>query len=155
MSFAEGTTVPVERSRAEIERMITKYGAREFSSGWIGDRAAIQFVANGRRVRFVLELPTPEWAREHIFENSKRPRYYNRSQVSLVAITSLVSAEQRRRWRALLLGIKAKLEYVESGIATFDEEFLAHIVIDDRTVFDRIREASGGGRPLLPPVSKQ
>ena len=27
MAFAEGTDVPVERSRAEIERLIVRYGA--------------------------------------------------------------------------------------------------------------------------------
>jgi hypothetical protein len=37
--------------------------------------------------------------------------------------------ECRQRWRALLLVIKAKLEAVESGIACFEEEFLAHIVL--------------------------
>lgn len=151
MSFAQGTTVAVEKSRAEIEKLITKYGASEFSSGWMGSQAAIQFKASGRRVRFVLQLPDQEWARDQIM-NSKRPRYYYRESIPVSAIAPLVDGEHRRRWRCLLLAIKAKLEVVESGIATFDEEFLAHIVIDDRTVYDRIREAQGGGRPLLPPV---
>ena len=34
---------------------------------------------------------------------------------------------QRQGWRALALVIKAKLEAIESGITTFDQEFLAHI----------------------------
>jgi hypothetical protein len=38
-------------------------------------------------------------------------------------------AEKRRRWRCLLLSIKAKLETVANGILTFDEEFLANIVV--------------------------
>ncbi len=37
--------------------------------------------------------------------------------------------ERRRRWRALLLTIKAKLVSVENGIEKFEEAFLAHIVI--------------------------
>jgi hypothetical protein len=36
--------------------------------------------------------------------------------------------DQRQRWRALSLVIKAKLESVESGIATIEQEFLANIV---------------------------
>lgn len=41
----------------------------------------------------------------------------------------------RQRWRALNLAILAKLEAVESGITTFEEEFLAHIVLPNgRTV---------------------
>ena len=43
---------------------------------------------------------------------------------------------QRQRWRALLLVIKAKLEAVEAGITTVDDEFLAHILVPgtDQTV---------------------
>lgn len=37
----------------------------------------------------------------------------------------------RQRWRALALVVKAKLEAVESGITTFEDEFLAHIVLPD------------------------
>jgi hypothetical protein len=35
----------------------------------------------------------------------------------------------RQRWRALALAIKAKLEAVQSGITTFEEEFMAHVVM--------------------------
>ena len=35
----------------------------------------------------------------------------------------------RQRWRALALVIKAKLESVETGVATFEEEFMANIVL--------------------------
>lgn len=66
----------------------------------------------------------------------------------------------RQRWRALALVIKAKLEAVESGITTFEEEFLAHIVMPDgMTVGNHVRPTiqawySGGQmRPLLPPPS--
>jgi hypothetical protein len=52
---------------------------------------------------------------------------------------------ERARWRALLLVIKAKLESVESGIATFEEEFMAQIVLpDDQTV----------GQWVLPEVAR-
>ena len=37
----------------------------------------------------------------------------------------------RKRWRALLLIIRAKLEAVESGITTLESEFLANIVLPD------------------------
>ncbi len=39
--------------------------------------------------------------------------------------------EVRRRWRALVLSIKAKLETVQSGISSFESEFLSHIVMPD------------------------
>lgn len=37
--------------------------------------------------------------------------------------------EGRRRWRCLVIAIKAKLECVESGITTLEDEFMAHIVL--------------------------
>jgi response regulator RpfG family c-di-GMP phosphodiesterase len=44
-------------------------------------------------------------------------------------------AETRRRWRCLAMVIKAKLEVVASGISSFEEEFLAHVMLyDGRTV---------------------
>ncbi len=139
MKFAEGTVVPVAKTRGEIEGLVAKYGATEFASGWAGQTAMIQFMARGRRVRFVLDLPASDWG--------SKDQWRHRA-----SRESRIDAETRRRWRCLLLAIKAKLEVVESGIATFDEEFLAHIVIDDRTVYDRIREASANGRPMLPAV---
>lgn len=35
----------------------------------------------------------------------------------------------RQRWRALALVIKAKLEAVETGIVSFEQEFLPHLVL--------------------------
>lgn len=37
--------------------------------------------------------------------------------------------EIRQRWRAMLLAVKSKLECIEAGIETFEEAFLAHIVV--------------------------
>ena len=51
----------------------------------------------------------------------------------------------RQKWRALALVIKAKLEAVESGIAIFDEEFLANIVLPDNTTV---------GKVMLPQINK-
>jgi hypothetical protein len=39
--------------------------------------------------------------------------------------------QARQKWRALLLCLKAKLEAVESDIFSFEEEFLAHVVMPD------------------------
>jgi hypothetical protein len=48
-------------------------------------------------------------------------------------------ASKRQRARALLLVIKAKLESIDSEVETFEQAFLANIVMaDDRTVHDRV-----------------
>ena len=55
--YAQSTDVSSDRSRAEIERTLARYGATTFTYGWSGDRAAIGFVMDGRQIRFVLPLP--------------------------------------------------------------------------------------------------
>jgi hypothetical protein len=67
-----------------------------------------------------------------------------------------LDAAGRQRWRAVLLVIKAKLEAVDSGISTLDQEFLSNIVTDSgqtigEVIVPRLSEATRAGR-LLPPV---
>jgi hypothetical protein len=138
VSFAEGTTVPVEKSSMEIERLARKYGAKEYGTGWGAGTASVIFQIKGRRVRFTIDLPDAEWSR-------KKFRMVDAKKMA---------AEERRRWRCLLLRIKGKLESVESGIAEFDEEFLAHVVDQTgQTVWERVRVMQSEGRPMLPPLS--
>lgn len=132
MAFAEGTNVPVEKTRGEIESLVRKYGAEQFSSGWDGRQAGLVFVVKGRRVKFVVPMPDG---------TDKKLRAKAASMRGWLAtnLPKVVEAEERRRWRCLLLAIKAKLEIVQSGIATFEEEFLSHIVTDSgQTVYERI-----------------
>jgi hypothetical protein len=62
---------------------------------------------------------------------------------------------QRQKWRALLLLVKAKLEAVDANISTFEEAFLADIVMPDgRTVYETTRGPiklayEGGPAPAL------
>lgn len=131
MAYAENTSVSVARTKAEIEDLLTKHGATRFMSGWVDEgqrRATIGFSMKDRHLRFELPLPAPNEKRFTLTE-----RYgHKRSQSQAVA---LWEQSCRQRWRALLLAIKAKLESIESGIETFDEAFMAQVVLPDgRTV---------------------
>ena len=56
-----------------------------------------------------------------------------------VRTTAQYERAERQRWRALLLVLKAKLESVESNIETFENAFLAQIVMPgDQTVADLV-----------------
>lgn len=55
--FANETTVPVERSRAEVEGLLVRYGASEFHSGWTDGKAMIAFRLKDIFIRFVLPIP--------------------------------------------------------------------------------------------------
>ncbi len=127
MSFAEGTKVSVEKSRAEIESLLRKYGADQFASGWSEASARIMFRAKDRHVRFL--LPFPSRTDKNITHKKDRSGYV--VQRSDIQKEEAYQQELRRRWRALALVVKAKLEAVETGITTFEEEFMAHIVMPD------------------------
>lgn len=57
MTYAAGTTVPVERTKAEIEKLVRKYGAKGFAIGWHGDQTQISFIARERHIRFTILVP--------------------------------------------------------------------------------------------------
>ena len=49
--YAEGTGVSMAKSREEIERLLTRYGATSFMYGTDANTAAIAFEMRGRRIR--------------------------------------------------------------------------------------------------------
>jgi hypothetical protein len=130
MKYASETSVSVEKSKAEIERLLQRYGAKEFAHGWKAGRAVIQFGMMDRCVRFILPLPDK-------IEFAKTPSgRRTRSDAD-----TLKAWEQgcRQRWRALTLTIKAKLESVESGIEEFDTAFMGQVVMPNgKTISEEI-----------------
>lgn len=127
-TYAKDTSVSVEKSRAEIETILARYGADRFGYMTTSDSAVVAFQAHGRSVRFHLPLPN-KGAREftHALDRRKHPPAW----VPRRPEDAYRAWEQacRQRWRALALVIKAKLEAVECGITSFEKEFLAHIVL--------------------------
>lgn len=129
MRYAATTDVPVFKSRAEIEAILTRYGVTEKAFLDSTGKAAIQFHLGDRVIRFVLSLPS---ASDKQFTHHR----VNANSDALKARTPEKAREAweqacRQKWRALALSIKAKLEAVESNIATLEEEFMAQIVMPD------------------------
>jgi hypothetical protein len=120
--YAAQTEVSSEKSRQEIERTLRKYGASAFQYGWQGVMAVIAFVINNRAVRITVEMPDRQ---DKQFTHTPG-RGYERSDSDAEKAWEQAT---RQRWRALALVVKAKLEAVESGISTFDNEFLAFMVV--------------------------
>ena len=135
MGYAENTSVSVEKSRAEIERTLQRYGADQFVYGWNADRAVVGFVMENRQIKFEIDLPARA---EFDLTPTGKKRASN-------AALSAWEQACRQRWRALALVIKAKLEAVESGITEFEDEFLAHIVLPD---------GSTAGRWMRPQIAR-
>jgi hypothetical protein len=147
-AYAEGTTVPVEKTRAEIERLLYRHGASQL--GLVSDTerglAFVLFTIEGRQVRLRVPLPRLEdFAKDGHRIVPKEVQVRRWEQAS------------RERWRAVLLVCKAKLELVELGLSSVEREFLADIALPNgQTVGEFLRpqlqEAYGTGHmpPLLP-----
>lgn len=135
MRYAQYTDVSSDRSKAEIENLLLRYGADQFVSGWDNQCARIGFRIRDRHVRFVLPLPKKDDPR---FKKTPTGRVARNPDQWL----SKWEQDCRQRWRALALVIKAKLEAVESNITTFEDEFMAHIVMPNgKTVAEMIGPA--------------
>lgn len=118
--------VSSESSKGEIERTLTRYGATQFMSGWKEQMAMVGFQMKDKVLRFVLPMPDRQADEFWMTPSGRSRRDRNNGEVQAAE-----AYEQaiRQRWRALALVVKAKLEAVECGITTFEEEFMAHIVI--------------------------
>lgn len=153
--YAKNTEVSSERSRAEIENTLRRYGAANYAYASREDASMVEFQANGKRIRFVLPMPRRDEDRFALtgcvgrgVHGETRDGYHTdgcfapRSESVTYALWEQAA---RQRWRALNLVIKAKLEAVEASIATMEEEFMAHIVLPNgRTV----------GETMLPQVEQ-
>ena len=106
--YAASTAVPVERSRSEIERVLERYGCSRFGIMNEAGGSALLYFEHAER-SFQLAVRVPPQAK---FQSEAKWQQ-----------------ERRRRWRVMVLTLKASLEAVASGLATFEEVFLAHVVI--------------------------
>lgn len=115
--YAENTSVPVDRSRAEIERNLIRFGASGFGYGWEGSQETVLFTYRSKQVRLTLPMPSPSGFRTEAAREKER----------------------RRRWRSLAMVIKALLVGVADDILSFEEAFLSYFVMPDGfTLGDRI-----------------
>jgi len=123
--YAAKTDVSIERTRAEIEHLIRRYGATGFGYAWLGGQATIFFQMEGHTVRLYLPMPDPDDP-EFTHTPSKLLRRSDEAR------ESCYTQACRARWRALSLVLKAKLEAMQTGITTFEDEFLAGIVLPNQ-----------------------
>lgn len=131
MAYAERTTIAFDKSISEIMAMLRKCGAAQFGQYEQPQGFTIQFSKDDRLVRFAVQFP----------------------EAPTVAKTEQA---KRQRGRALFLVIKAKLESVESKVETFEEAFLANVVMaDGKTLYERVKAPialeyqSGVSSPLM------
>lgn len=141
MSYARNTGVPIGRTRTHIEELLTQYKADSIGvmTESAPPRATVIFRIHGWGVRMRISMPTAdEFSKVKV---GRHPR-------KLTTQECQQRAEQaaRERWRALYLALKAKLVSVETGVETFEEAFLPHLVLKGgQTVLESIRPQLGPG----------
>lgn len=124
--YATGTDVGEERSRAELQFLLEKFGADQF--GYAIDRTvnAAKIMFRYKVANFVFRLPLANPEDKRIkFTPGGKLRQDNQARQQLIA------EENKRRWRSLCLAVKAMLVGVEDGIFNFAEVFMPYIVWGD------------------------
>lgn len=150
MKYAATTTVTSARSRAEIEETLERYGADQFGYYIEPDAATVLFRMNGRHYRLL--VPLPPMSDFLLTPQTAKPRHE-------ATVKSEWEQAIRQRWRALVLLLKAKLEAVELGITSTEDEFLANTLMPDgmtvgdwaRPQIDQLYLDGGTMPPLLLP----
>jgi hypothetical protein len=132
--YAEGTTVDVEVSQAEIRQLLRRHGCEHFATADEPGRAAIQFILGGLPYRFTVERPDPAVLRaDYIAEQTEKGRQYPStiaSRASYMDWNAKAAGEWKRRWRARLLWLKATLEFATGeGTDEVARALLAHLVL--------------------------
>ena len=147
--FAVNTDVSAERTLSEIQATLKRYGASRMAYAEDDFEVSVMFEMQSRRVRFTLPLPDKNaeaFVAKGGNQNIKKGSFNQ----------SVYDQAVRSKWRALLLAIKAKLESVESEIETFDEAFMAQLVLPNNETVGKwaapqieLAYSSGKMPPLL------
>lgn len=155
-AFASDTEVPVDRSRAEINKLLTDWKCA--SIGWIEHLeegvVSVEFTWNRDgaiyRVRFTLRIPATITLSKSYWDHATNKFRFDRP---------LNDDQKKQAWRSahrlLLLKLKADLNAAQQGLAKAEEIFLPWMVDrDGRTVSDVILPRLRESYAALPPGPK-
>jgi len=130
------TSVSIEKSKEEINKLLKRFGCRGIQWTWLDDKEILRFIHEfefeGVKKGVTFEISVPEIGRH-------RGRGYDKT----------FMRNDRQAFRIVLHIIKAKLTSVETGVETFENEFMSKILYqlpDGKTVkigdvvFDQIQK---------------
>ena len=107
MTYAKYTKVSVEKTQWAIIELLKKHGAKGFMMDFESNR--IGFQVGNRNV--IIKMDSPD-----------KDNYNTDNQYEQAIKT---------KWRAFLLIIKAKFVGIDSGVTTFDNEFMPHFILQN------------------------
>lgn len=120
--YAKGTNVSVHQSKDEIYKVLERYGCEDIGDASRQDKGwVVEFWKEGRFARMLVPFPSPDDPGMRTTHNGTRRRTERQ-------IKQAVEQETRRRFRCLLIYLKGKFEYLDSGSSYFEKEFFGHLV---------------------------
>jgi hypothetical protein len=122
--FARNTRVSVDRSQAELQNILRRYGATQIAFDWGSaqdgsEGVLIGFAMNKRLIKMKIRFPSKNDVAISPAGRKRKPEALEREYVKAIL----------QMWRALVLVVKAKLEAIAIGLTTIDDEFLGFIVL--------------------------
>ena len=109
------TTVSIEKSKEDINRLLKKFGCNGIQWTWIDNREILRFIhefeMKGVKHGITFEISIPDIGK-------RKGRGYDKVFVR----------NERQAYRIVVHIIKAKLTAVETGVETFENEFLSKIL---------------------------
>lgn len=131
MAYAEKTKVPVDKSMAEVRKILIKNGSEGVAIAETSENALVQFIFKSKSYKFIIKYPKS--SDDDIFLNGKG---YKRT---LVQIENAIEHEKKRLWRAMVLYIKAAIEAHNNGIIDFKRSMMSHMMLPSgQTIYEKL-----------------
>ncbi len=147
------SSVPVERTVAEIERVLAKGGAthvaKQYQDGEVVSLTFTVFNPVSRRemkVRLPANPPGVAAALEREYK-----RTHSRS-MSIAAKRNIEAQAARTAWRLMLNWLEVQLSLIEMEQAEFTEIFLPYIMSGKQTFYNQLKQESF---KMLPPAKEE
>lgn len=109
------TSVSIEKSKEDINKLLKKFGCNGIQWTWVDDKEILRFIHKfefeGVERGITFEINIPEIGK-------RKGRGYGR----------VFMRNDRQAYRIVVHIIKAKLTAVETGVETFENEFLSKIL---------------------------
>lgn len=155
--YAAQTDVSVDRSQTELRKLLSRYGATNYVMGTVDGQIAVMFEVHARRIRLSVPAATLADSDRTVAVNQYGNSRRKRSEADLA---KMLEQRERQQWRILALVIKAKLEIIETGAVTFEDEFLPHTMLPDGStvgewIAPQMRQTAKTNQmpPMLPGLS--
>lgn len=116
--YAKNTSVPVSKSRVQVQKLLVDYGIEEFFFGTSPRGEGVGFKHEGKVYKHNVPMPDRN---DYGYETK-----YNQA--------------VRQRWRVFYMSLKMKLEEIQDGGISFEDQFLSMMTLPDgSTVADFMR----------------